>query len=339
MSDADPGFKKNNVMIVPVNGLDENVAAQKVSTISGVESVAASSAKFDKHFSGMNTAMWLSTRKDAIGLNYYYADNNFISSMQFDFVAGHTFPVAADDKERYILLNEKAAHAFGFAESYKAIGQKLWINDSTQLEVTGILKDFNYESAGKPIAPLAFRTKTNAYNYLYVQTAGGDKKIMEARVAAALSELHAPSSLTISWLADDLDTSNSQSATISLLGFLGFIALAVATLGLLGLVIYTVEVRSKEIGIRKIIGASERQLVKILSGSFVKLLLVSGLIAMPIGWFLSFIFLQNFTLRTSFSIADVMLCFLFLLGIGLFTIISQTYKAATANPAKSLRTE
>ena len=340
MSNADPGFKKENVMIVPINGLNETIAAEKINAVSGVKSVAASSAKFDKHFSGMNAPVWVSNNNDAIGLNYYYADHNFISAMQFAFVAGKDFPaVSTDEKEQYILLNEKAAQAFGFPDPYKAVGQKLWINDTIQLEVTGVLKDFNYENAGKPIAPLAFRSKEHAYNYLYVQTEGGDKKSIERRVASAIKTLGGSQPLTISWLADDLDTANSQSATISLLGFLGFIALAIATLGLLGLVIYTVEVRGKEIGIRKIIGASEKQLVKTLSNGFIKLLLIAGFIAMPIGWFLSAMFLQNFTLRTSFTVVDVVMCFLFLLAIGLFTIISQTYKAAMANPVKSLRTE
>jgi putative ABC transport system permease protein len=143
----------------------------------------------------------------------------------------------------------------------------------------------------------------------------------------------------VSWLDDDLDKSNSQTATISLLGFLGFIALAIATLGLLGLVVYTVEVKGKEISIRKIIGAGEIQLVTILSKGFIKLLFIAGFIAMPIGWVLSAMFLQNFSERTHFGFINVVMCFLFLLAIGLITIISQTYKAALANPVKSLRTE
>ena len=168
---------------------------------------------------------------------------------------------------------------------------------------------------------------------------GSDKSATEGRVKAALKELGAKQPVTVSWLADDLERSNSQAATISLLGFLGFIALAIATLGLLGLVVYTVEVKSKEISVRKVIGASEMQLVKILSKGFIKLLFISGLIAMPIGWFLAKMFLQNFSDRTQFDFVNVLMCFLFLLGVGLFTIISQTYKAAMANPVKSLRTE
>lgn len=339
MANANPGFTKNNRMIIPLNGVDEQIAAQKINNVSGVKSVAATSANFSKHFSGMNMPVWLDNKKDAVGLNYYYADPNFISSMHFAFIAGRNYSAAQqDNKEQYILLNEKAAHALGFANAAKAVGQKLWLNDSTQLEITGVLSDFHYETAGKPIYPLAFRTREHAYNYLYVETQG-DKTVLQKRVERALKNLHASQPFTISWLDDNLDEANSQTASISLLGFLGFIALAIATLGLLGLVVYTVEVKGKEISIRKIIGANEMQLVTILSKSFIKLLFIAGFIAMPIGWLLSAMFLQNFSERTSFGFMNVIMCFLFLLSIGLFTIISQTYKAAMANPVKNMRSE
>jgi putative ABC transport system permease protein len=340
MAHAEPGFKKDNVLVVPINGINEKIAAQKIANVSGVRSVSAMSAKFSKHFSGLNIPVWLSNKKDPVTLNYYYADENFVPSMKFQFVAGKVFRGASEDgKEQYILLNEKAAQALGFKESHKAVGQKLWLNDTTQAEITGVLKDFNYENAGKPIRPLAFRSKKDSYSYLYIGTEGRDKKSMEERVKTALNNLTSSQSFSTSWLDDDLDKTNSQTATISLLGFLGFIALAIATLGLLGLVVYTVEVKGKEISIRKIIGASEKQLVSILSKDFIRLLLIAGLIAMPVGWLLAYLFLQNFSLRTEFGFINVMMCFLFLLIVGLFTIMSQTYKAATASPVKSLRTE
>ena len=339
MANVNPGFKKSNIMVIPLNGFDEQIAEQKINNISGVKSVAATSANFAKRFTGMNAPVWLSNQKDAIGLNYYYADANFISSMHFGIIAGRNFSVEMqDNKEEYILLNEKATHVLGFTDATKALGKKLWINDSTQLEIAGILKDFHYENAGKPIAPLALRTHKGAYSYLYVETEG-NKASLESRIENALSGLHATQPFSVSWLDDDLNSSNSQTATISLLGFLGFIALAIATLGLLGLVVYTVEVKGKEISVRKIVGAGQMQIVTILSKGFIKLLFIAGFIAMPIGWLLSAMFLQNFSERTHFGFINVVLCFLFLLSIGLFTIISQTYKAAKANPVKTLRTE
>ena len=340
MAKADPGFKKKNVLVIPVNGINEKLAAQTIKNVSGVKSVSASSAKFTSRFSGMSTPAWMSNRNNAINLNYYYADEQFITDMRFVFAAGKIFPVSYDNKkEQSIILNEKAAHAFGFADNYKAIGQKIWVNDTTQLEITGVLKDFAYEKSGRPVYPLAFRNKEYNYDYLFVQTEAVDKQAMESRIANAIHSFAPHKTFTASWLDDDLEAGNSQAATISLIGFLGFIALAVATLGLLGLVVYTVEVKGKEIGIRKVIGATEKQIVTILSKGFIRLLLIAGAIAMPIGWMLTYLFLQSFSERITFGFGNVMLCFLFLLSIGLFTIVSQTYKAAKANPVKGLRTE
>jgi putative ABC transport system permease protein len=340
MANLDPGFKKENTMVLPLNGMNAEIAAQKIKGLNGVGSVAASSARFSKHFSGMNAPVWISNKEDAIGLNYYFADENFASLLNFKIVAGHNFPsTPGDDKERYIMVNEKAAQVLGFTKNEQAIGQKLWLNDSTQLEITAVIKDFVYENAGKPIAALALRTKKEAYSYLYVHTENADKKLMEAKIKNALAGIASQKDTGISWLDNDLAESNSQTATISLLGFLGFIALAIATLGLLGLVVYTVEVKGKEISIRKVIGASDKQLVKILSKGFIRLLVIAGFIAMPLGWLLATMFLQNFSMRINFGFVNVLVCFLFLLGIGLFTIISQTYRAATSNPVKALRTE
>jgi len=116
-------------------------------------------------------------------------------------------------------------------------------------------------------------------------------------------------------------------------------AIAIASLGLLGLVIYTVEVKRKEISIRKIIGAEPAQLVRLLSKGFIKLIFISGLVAVPIGYTLSFLFILNFADRASFGVWYPLLCFGFLLTLGLVTIFSQTYKAATENPVINLRSE
>jgi putative ABC transport system permease protein len=132
---------------------------------------------------------------------------------------------------------------------------------------------------------------------------------------------------------------NDQSASISLLGFLAFITVTVASLGLLGLVIFTVESRRKEISVRKIIGAGIAGLMILLSRGFIKLIVIAGMIAMPLGYILSAIFLQNFANRVHTGLGSIFICFLFLLLIGLSTIISQTYRACTDNPVKHLRNE
>ncbi|MGC4013242.1 MAG: hypothetical protein QM755_01810 [Luteolibacter sp.] len=338
LAGTDPGFKKDDVLVVPLNGLDEKIVTQKMMAIPGVQSVGAMSSVFQGRFNGFSMPAWILARHDAVPLNYLYASPGFIRDIGLSLVAGNNL-MGTTENERYILLNEQAVKALGIKGNQQAIGQKLWINDSTQLEIAGVLKDFHYVNAGSPVMPLALRSKKNAYNYLYLFVNSDDRRTLAGRVRQTLSGLSSSGIFDLVWLDDQLEQNNSQRATISLLGYLAFMTIAIASLGLLGLVIYTVQVKRKEISIRKIAGAGSGQLVSFLSKGFIKLLFIAGAIAIPAGYTLGFLFLQNFADRVGFGPGTVLFCFSILLMIGLVTIISQTYKAAGENPVKFLRTE
>lgn len=339
MAKANPGFTRERTLIVPITGLDEKMVINQLKEVSGIASVAAFSGLFTAKFSGESTPAWIADRQKAISLNYYYADQHFIQQMQLSLAAGNNFPLVEDSINPAMLINETAVRRMGFANIDQAVGQQIITNDSTRFRISGILKDFNYEGMGREIAPLALRTRQHAYQYLYIQAASSDRKAVEKKVSSSLVATYPKQIFTYQWLDEVLEKSNAQTATISLLGYLGFIALTVATLGLLGLVMYSLEVKGKEISIRKVVGASQQQLVTILSAGFIKLLVIAGLLALPIGWFLGKMFLQNFSQRIDFSIAELLVCFFFLFTIGLIAIISQTYRAAHANPVDKLRSE
>jgi putative ABC transport system permease protein len=341
MSAADHGFKRDNVLVVSLGGTDEKMASNAMAETGGVQSVAALSTAFTPHFEGLRGVGWVNnSRKEWLSMNYFFADHSFIPSMKMDLLAGRNFTARADTTmEESVIINGKAAHSLGFKEVEQALGKKLWVNDSTSLVIIGVVKDFVYENAGKPIDAMAFRNKKNAYNYLYIDVGYSNKQSVTDRLARTWKALAPAKSFSSSWLDDDLEKNDSQRATISLLGYLAFMAISIATLGLLGLVVYSVEVKRKEISIRKVIGASQRQLVGLLSRGFIKLLLIAGVIGLPIGYTLSFFFQMNFVARAGYTLASAFLCFILLLCIGLFTVISQTYKASLQNPAESLKIE
>ena len=189
------------------------------------------------------------------------------------------------------------------------------------------------------IRPLALLQNGSGYSVLNISVAAADKEQFISQLREVWKKTYPTHPFNYSWLDKELREMNSQTASISLLGFLAFMTVTIACLGLLGLVIYTVETRTKEISIRKVIGAEVRQLMLLLSKGFIKLLLVAGLIAMPVGYVLSFIFLQAFANRIELGFAWPFLCFGSLLSIGLFTILSQTYRASSVNPVKHLKTE
>ncbi len=340
MGSADPGFKKDNVMVIPLKGTKTEIAMQKIATLSGVQNVTAASAMFTPHFSGVVSTVWMNDPQQTVNLNTLYTAASFIPAMKLELVAGRNFQANADSaNEQEIIINTRAMQVLGVTAAYQALGKSVFVNDSTKLEIVGVVKDFSYENVGKPIDPLCLRNKQSACNFLLVDVGSSDHSAITSRLKSAWNELSPETETEFSWLNEELERNNSQTATVSLLGYLAFIALSIATLGLLGLVIFTVETRRKEIGIRKVSGASKTQLVRLLSRGYIKLLLIAGMIAVPIGNVMGFLFLQNFASRVDYGFLYGMMCFLFLLSIGLVTIISQTYKASLENPVNSLRTE
>ncbi|MEO6584086.1 MAG: ABC transporter permease [Ferruginibacter sp.] len=336
----DPGFASKNILTIPISGNDK-IFANEVSHISGVENIARISDDFGMRGTGsMQVFKDKPGNQQGVQCDFYFADAVTIPVHKLKIMLGSNFPGnEAGTREQYILINQKAASILGFKNAASAVGKTVWLNDSTNVEIKGVLRDFYDKGAARYINPLVLRNKAGAFNYMNILvSAGAENKIVQ-KVSSVWKKINPRTPFEYEWLDKKIANREDQSDTYAIMGFLAFITITIATLGLLGLVVYTVETKQKEISIRKIIGASVKQLMFLLSKGFFKLLLVSGLIAMPTGYILSFMFLQNFSNRVPFGIGSLLLCFIFLLLIGLATILSNTYKAATANPVENLRTE
>lgn len=326
---ADNGFQTKNILTVSLNGVNPKLFSTLAANIAGVEHVAPLSTNFGRQATG---TLYATTEKSVqpVQLDYYNADQELLAAMQLKLVAGNNF------SSNSVLLNETAAAALKLKNP---TGNFIWVNDSTQLRVAGVVKDFHYAGAGRMIRPMALLQNESGYSVLNISVAAANREQLLAQMKDAWNKTYPGHPFTYSWLDKELRDMNSQTASISLLGFLAFMTVTIACLGLLGLVIYTVETRTKEISIRKVIGAEVQQLMLLLSKGFIKLLLIAGLIAMPVGYVLSFIFLQAFANRIELGFGWLFLCFGSLLSIGLFTVLSQTYRASSVNPVKHLKNE
>jgi putative ABC transport system permease protein len=339
MATVDTGFRKDNIVTINLEGADPVLVANEARRLPGVENATAISTNFGRHATG-STYAWLDKSKTPIRLNFYYGDASSIPAMDLKLIAGNNLPATASQhSERYIIVNETAAKAFGFSNNAEAINKMIWLNDTLEVQIAGVIKDFYYQGAGNRISPMAIRSKADVYNLLNVQSSVANDEKLVAQLESAWKKLYPGKPFNYYWLGKQIEETHRQNSSVSLLGFLAFMTICIASLGLLGLVIYTVETRRKEISIRKVIGASVQQLTMLLSKGFIKLLFIAGCIAMPLGYVLSFFFLQNFANRISLGAGWLLSCFAFLLAIGLFTIISQTWKAASANPVEKLKAE
>ncbi|MRG44537.1 FtsX-like permease family protein [Chitinophaga sp. SYP-B3965] len=331
MAKADPGFTPDRVVAVQLQGNKETLLAQELSAISGVETVAATSGNFGRYTSGRFP---LATHKEQeqLQVDYYHADAAFISMMGLSFVEGNNFN--GQRATQQIILNQKAA------EKLKAkAGQLIWMNDSLQVEVAGIVKDFHFENLGKMIAPLAFLPSPGNYNTLDLKVNTDNKEALNKQITAVWNKLYPGQPLQISWLKEELFKGNSNLSDVSFLGFLAAMTIIIAAMGLLALVIYNTAVRRKEIGVRKVMGASISSIITLLSRGFLKLILIAACIALPVGYFASQFFLQNFAMRISFGMGSLLISLAVLLLIGLLTIVSQTWRAARVNPVESLKND
>lgn len=340
METLNPGFYSQNILTVPAP-TKAAIFSNEITRISGVERLSATSETFGMRGSG-SVLVYLNKPVEGQGIstNFYFTDAGMIPLHRLKLVAGGNFPATGEgDKEQYVILNEKAVQVLNFKSAVNAVGKTVWLNDSTAVEIKGIIRDFNDAGVARQITPLVLRSKAGEYNYLNIEVNATDREQVVKKVAAAWKNLHPQVPFTYEWLDKKIANREDQSDMYATLGSLAVITISIAALGLLGLVIYTVETRQKEISIRKVVGAATSQLLFLLSKGFLKMLVVSGLIAMPAGYICSFIFLQNFPSRVPFGIGTLLASFLFLLAIGLVTILSSTYRAATANPVKNLRTE
>jgi putative ABC transport system permease protein len=215
----------------------------------------------------------------------------------------------------------------------------IWLHDSTEVHIAGVLKDFNYQNLSRPIRPLVVRYDPTAFRYLNVKVDPRAAGTIIADLEGVWKKLSPYRPVKLQWFEDELYTHHFHLDDQMVLVVLTLMAISIACLGLLGMVTYTTALRTKEVGVRKVLGASVGQIVLLLSRHFVVLLLVAAGIALPLGLVAGNLFLQSFAFHVTLGAGTLAVCLAALLGVGGLAIGIQTYRAAAANPARALRTE
>jgi putative ABC transport system permease protein len=330
LSHANPGFNSDGVLIVP-KGMHSDVTTAFFNNTGGVRATGLTSGTFRDNLTVAVSKE--SSQENPVSLDYYACDKGWLDIMKLGIASGTTDLGNPGN----VVINEKALTTIGFKDAEDATGSLIYLNDSTRVTISGVVKDFYSHGYGNSIKPVMFRGDSTLFRLIAVQTEGNTANLV-GDLETQWMKQNPSHSFDYTWLDEEVK-GDSGSATASMLGFLGIITVSIASFGLLGLVVYTVEVKRKEISIRKIIGATVQQLVALLSKGFLRLLCISGTIALPIGYLLGELFLTNFVNHISVSLPQLFLCFGLLLGIGLVTILSQTVGAANENPSRNLRSE
>jgi len=340
MATGDYGFRRERVLTIPLNDVSAARLSGEIAQLAGVERVAATSELFGSHGDDLQLVRRSRTSQDSSSIMFIWSVNHeFLPTMKLTLLVGQNLPTTADTTGRLVVINEEAVKTFRLGSPGEAIGQSLWVNDSTEVSVVGVVKDFRFTTFKWSVKPLMLRNIPNQFHYLNVAVAKGTEETVLADTKAAWHRLRPYTPFAGQWYDDFLWERHSHADDTNFMALLIALCFTIACLGLLGIVTYNTQTRTKEVGIRKVMGADVRQVIWLLSRNFVRMLLLAGAIAIPLGYLAGYAFLANFAYHVSIGIETLGLCFGVSLLLGALTISIQTYRAAIANPVNSLRTE
>lgn len=279
-------------------------------------------------------------------MKWFQADENYINTLGLEMKEGRWFSEKFVSDTAGIIVNEAAVAMMGLKEP--VLGQYLiknkgW-NDEARLKLIGVVKDYNYESFYHEIKPLAIELLRPASSfmrdYIAVRLAPGDLQQSIAIVEEQWKAFEPNIPMVYSFLDEDFASMfRAEQRMGIILSIFSGLAVFIACLGLFGLAAFTAEKRTKEIGIRKVLGASVTHLVMLLSKDFAKLVLLAMGIAIPLAYIAMQNWLTNFAYRISISVGTFILAGVVAIGIAWLTVGYQAIKAATANPVDTLRDE
>lgn len=332
------GFNKDNVFAFNMLNLSPHYDAVKAELLRqpGIKNVSWSNARMINNQGQTGNSEWDGKKPgETVMLSPWGIGKDFIPFFELKMVVGHNFSGSPADSAHFI-LNETALKEMAIKNP---IGKKFRLWDVTGT-ITGVVKDFHFASMRQKIQPAIFYFLPHAEGRIYIKTTGHNASEAVAAAEKEWEKYNSAYPFDYAFLDESYDRlyMSEQRSGIFLDAFT-LIAIFISGLGLLGLATYSAQVRTREIGIRKVLGASIGQIGAMLSEDFIKLVFIAILIATPVAWWAAHKWLQDYAYRIHISWWIFLLAGLGAIVVALLTVSFQAIKAAVANPVKSLRTE
>jgi putative ABC transport system permease protein len=345
------GFNKDQQLILPLQqaylNSENNYTTFKNELLKYPEVKSVTSASAYPGTANLNDMLFFGdgkSKQDNVDIHLSTVNDDYIQSLGFRLLNGRSFSKDFKADSNGIILNETAVQKLGYTVA-NAVGKKIKYDVNGfkgNMQVVGVVKDFNYESLHNKILPAGFTTGIfgNKYGFLIANLSSHDYKKILNKVNATWASLHPGVPFEYSFLDQDFQRNyEKEQRTSGIVSCFTIIAILIACLGLFGLSAFSAEQRVKEIGIRKVLGASASQLASLLSKDFIGLVAIAVLIASPLAWWAMNKWLQSFEYRIHISWWIFVLAGCTAMMIAVLTVSFQAIKAAIANPVKSLRTE
>ena len=342
MRSQDLGFNKDQKMIIDTHGDSSKITfKQSISSLPNVISTAMAGSVPGGGNPGAYSQ--IENKKGDMqiaNLDLYFVDYDYIPQYKMKMLAGRAFSRDfGTDTTEAMIVNEAAMKLFGYSDPNEIVGRKFdqWGRKGM---IIGVVKDFHFRSLQEVIKPLSMRIEPNGCDLVSVNVSSNNLPSTIAAIENKWKTIIPNRPFSYYFLDEFFDKQYRSEDRFGKL-FLNFAILAIfiSCLGLLGLASYSTTQRTKEIGIRKVMGASVANIVNLLSKDFIKLVFIAFFIAAPIAWWFMHKWLQGFAYRINISWWIFLVAVLLAVLIALITVSFQAIKTAVANPVKSLRTE
>ena len=365
----DPGFRRDGIL--QISGLSRRqlvdrseMLAREISRVPGVASVSRSTIGVNTP--GQNgTVMQVPGRQQPVSMGYYTSDDSFMRTMGMRLIAGRELTanqpldvenmslIPTPEEQRAfavrglnIVVNERGARDLGFANPADAVGKQFRMglvdpeNGSVPVTIVGVVANSRLRSIRQPLEPMAFLLSTNGFSYLEVRYDDPDPNAVRERVAQVWRRI-APDVPFDGEFSEHVVAELYAAEAARAQTFAGFALLAVivACLGLFGLAAFTAERRTKEIGVRKVLGARTGDIVRLLAWQFSKPVIIANAIAWPAAWWLMSRWLQSYDSRVDLGVLPFLAAGALALVVAIGTIASHAFRVARSNPIHALRYE
>ncbi len=337
------GFNSDNIVNVTLQGNNYDKVASEFLKVPGVYTISASDIIPATDTENALSLKHVGVEEDYRQTNILITDSNFIENLELEIIAGRNLPLAGMSPNSFVVVNEAMMREFGYQNPQEIVGQVFESKyGNAELEVIGVVEDFRFKMLvnDHDIGPLVLRNQPDEFNYVQVKMASTDLKGTVAALEEKWNEIDPLHPFEYDFFNDQLMAMYQVFFDmVSILGYIAFLALTIACLGLFAMAMHTTERRSKEIGLRKVMGANISDIFFLLSRGFIKIMLLAVLIGAPLSFVFNDFWLKDLPNRVDFGWGTLLLGSLMLLGLGLISIGSQTLKAAIRNPVDSLKAE
>jgi putative ABC transport system permease protein len=342
------GFDKENTLVVynPYSeGMNQryDLFRQKLSNLPGIKSIGVAQNGPANYINNFSPAWLPNQNEQKTDIGQITVDHDFLHTVGANFVAGRDFDIKVSaDKTTGVIINQSAVNALKLTDP---IGKRIVVQNNAytpnnELEVIGVIEDIQYFTLREAAKPVMYYIRDWGKYEIAIKLGSSNYSATLKQIEAIWKDIAPQWPFSYQFMDERISLNyKSEINTVKIITGLSGISIFLSILGILGMILFTIQQRTKEIGIRKVNGAKVSEVMVMLNKDFVKWVFVAFLIATPVAWYTMHKWLESFAYKTEMSWWIFALAGLLALGIALLTVSWQSWRAATRNPVEALRYE